>query len=239
MLIAKNTEGKLVSALETSLQRKEPYSCPGCQGVVLLRHGQVMCPHFAHKSLQDCQFFSENESAQHLSLKAALYKSLVNHGEKVSIEKVLFEMGQIADLFVGDSLALEVQCSRLSQQRLRERTCAYHQAGYEVRWLLGEELWLNGRLTDLQRDFLYFTAKIGFHLWELDWKREEIRLKYLIYEDIFGKVYYLTKAWPLTENLMTVLRFPYQVEKGETYKVTQRKKVSHVIQRELMGKNPR
>ena len=239
MLIAKNQEGNLVSALETSLQRKEPYSCPGCQGIVLLRHGQVMCPHFAHKSLQDCQFFSENESAQHLSLKAALYKSLVNHGEKVSIEKVLSEMGQIADLFVGDSLALEVQCSRLSQQRLRERTCAYHQAGYEVRWLLGEELWLNGRLTDLQRDFLYFTAKIGFHLWELDWKREEIRLKYLIYEDIFGKVYYLTKVWPLTGNLMTVLRFPYQAEKGETYKVTQRKKVSHVIQRELMGKNPR
>ena len=239
MLIAKNQEGNLVLALETCLKRKESYSCPGCQGVVLLRHGQVMCPHFAHKSLQDCQFFSENESAQHLSLKAALYKSLVNHGEKVSIEKVLSELGQIADLFVGDSLALEVQCSRLSQQRLRERTCAYHQAGYEVRWLLGEELWLNGRLTDLQRDFLYFTAKIGFHLWELDWKREEIRLKYLIYEDIFGKVYYLTKAWSLTENLMTVLRFPYQTEKVETYQVTQRKKVSHVIQRELMGKNPR
>ena len=239
MLIARNQEGKLVSALETSLQRKESYSCPGCQGVVLLKHGQVMCPHFAHKSLQDCQFFSENESVQHLSLKAALYKSLVYHGEKVSIEKVLSEMGQIADLFVGDSLALEVQCSRLSQQRLRERTCAYHQAGYEVRWLLGEELWLNGRLTDLQRDFLYFTAKIGFHLWELDWKREEIRLKYLIYEDIFGKVYYLTKAWPLTENLMTVLRFPYQAEQVETYQVTQRKKVSHVIQRELIGKNPR
>ena len=239
MLIAKNQEGKLVSALETSLQRKESYSCPGCQGVVLLKHGQVMCPHFAHKSLQDCQFFSENESAQHLSLKAALYKSLVNHGEKVSIEKVLSEMGQIADLFVGDSLALEVQCSRLSQQRLRERTRAYQQAGYEVRWLLGEDLWLGRRLTDLQRDFFYFTAKIGFHLWELDWKKEEIRLKYLIYEDIFGKVYYLTKAWLLTENLMTVLRFPYQVEKGETYKVTQRKKVSHVIQRELVGKNPR
>ena len=239
MLIARNQEGKLVSALETSLQRKESYSCPGCQGVVLLRHGQVMCPHFAHKSLQDCQFFSENESAQHLSLKAALYKSLVNHGERVWIEKVLPEMGQIADLFVGDSLALEVQCSRLSQQRLRERTRAYHQAGYKVRWLLGEDLWLGQRLTGLQRDFLCFTAKIGFHLWELDWKREEIRLKYLIYEDIFGKVYYLTKAWPLTENLMTVLRFPYQAEKVETYKVTQRKRVSHVIQRELMGKNPR
>ena len=95
MLIAKNQEGNLVSALETCLKRKESYSCPGCQGVVLLRHGQVMCPHFAHKSLQDCQFFSENESAQHLSLKAALYKSLVNHGEKVSIEKVLSELGKL------------------------------------------------------------------------------------------------------------------------------------------------
>ena len=239
MLIARNQKGNLVSALETSLNRKDSYCCPGCQGVVLLRQGQVMCPHFAHKSLQDCQFFSENESAQHLSLKSALYKSLVNHGEKVSIEKVLSEMGQIADLFVGDSLVLEVQCSRLSQQRLRERTRAYQQAGYEVRWLLGEDLWLGQRLTGLQRDFLYFTAKVGFHLWELDWKREEIRLKYLIYEDIFGKVYYLTKAWPLTENLMTVLRFPYQAEQVETYQVTQRKKVSQVIQRELMGKNPR
>lgn len=236
MLIAKNQKGLLVSALENGLNREEIYRCPGCQGIVLLRQGKVICPHFAHKSLQDCQFFSENESAQHLSLKATLYQSLDNHGERVCIEKVLPELGQIADLFVGDSLALEVQCSRLSQQRLRERTCAYHQAGYEVRWLLGEELWLNGRLTDLQRDFLYFTAKIGFHLWELDWKREEIRLKYLIYEDIFGRVYYLTKTWSLTENLMTVLRFPYQVEKGETYKVTQRKKVSHVIQRELVGK---
>ena len=205
----------------------------------MLRQGQVICPHFAHKSLQGCQFFSENESAQHLSLKAALYQSLDNHGEKVCIEKVIPELGQIADLFVGDSLALEVQCSRLSQKRLRERTLAYHQIGYEVRWLLGEELWLGQRLTDLQRDFLYFTAKIGFHLWELDWKREEIRLKYLIYEDIFGKVHYLTKSWSFTENLMTILRFPYQARKVETYQVPQRRKVSRLVQRELMGKNPR
>ena len=225
MLIAKNQKGLLVSALENGLNREEIYRCPGCQGIVLLRQGKVICPHFAHKSLQDCQFFSENESAQHLSLKATVYQSLDNHGERVCIEKVLPELGQIADLFVGDSLALEVQCSRLSQKRLRERTLAYHQIGYEVRWLLGQELWLGQRLTDLQRDFLYFTTKIGFHLWELDWEREEIRLKYLIYEDIFGRVYYLTKTWSLIENLMTILRFPYQARKVETYQVTQRKKV--------------
>lgn len=85
-------------------------------------------------------------------------------------------MGQIADLFVGDSLALEVQCSRLSQQRLRERTCAYHQAGYEVRWLLGEELWLNGRLTDLQRDFLYFRLRLDFTCGSLIGRKRKLDL---------------------------------------------------------------
>ena len=39
MLIAKNQKGDLVSAMETSLNRKDSYSCPGCQGVVLLRLG--------------------------------------------------------------------------------------------------------------------------------------------------------------------------------------------------------
>ena len=63
MLIAKNQKGLLVSALENGLNREETYRCPGCQGIVLLRQGKVICPHFAHKSLQDCQFFSENESA--------------------------------------------------------------------------------------------------------------------------------------------------------------------------------
>ena len=38
---------------------------------------------------------------------------------------------------------------------------------------------------------------------------------------------------------MAVLRFPYQAEKVENYQVTQRNNVSQVIQRELMGKNPR
>ena len=42
MLIAKNQEGNLVLALEICLKRKESYSCPGCQGDVLLRHGQLM-----------------------------------------------------------------------------------------------------------------------------------------------------------------------------------------------------
>lgn len=68
----------------------------------------------------------------------------------------------------------------------REDTCL-SSSGLRGALAFRRRLWLGQRLTGLQRDFLYFTAKVGFHLWELDWKREEIRLKYLIYEDILGK----------------------------------------------------
>ena len=96
---------------------------------------------------------------------------MVNHGEKVSIEKVLSEMGQIADLFVGDSLALEVQCSRLSQQRLRDQKdmCTITNTPYRSALQVsfgGEELWLNGRLIRPARRGTFsggnFSAKIDF-----------------------------------------------------------------------------
>lgn len=239
MLMAHNSKGDLVSALEIGDVRDDTYSCPGCRGSLVLRRGKVMCPHFAHKSLGDCHFFSENESEQHLRLKALLYEGLSNHGQEVQIERIFPDLGQIADVFVGDHLALEVQCSRLPQDRLRERTQSYQEAGIEVRWLLGRELWLKERLSHLQRDFLYFTAQIGFHLWELDLEARKIRLKYLIYEDIFGRVYHLTRSWSLDSDFLDILRFPYRRLRPMSYQVKLRKRVAYWIQRELMGKNPR
>lgn len=239
MLMARDQEGNLVSALDGMVKAQEEYHCPACHGPVLLRQGKVVCPHFAHKSLEECRFFTENESAQHLGLKAMLYESLTSNGAVVEVERILPDIGQVADVFVGDCLALEVQCSRLSQERLRERTKAYQKAGYQVRWLLGRDLWLKKRLTSLQRDFLYFTAQAGFHLWELDQEHQEIRLKYLIYEDIFGRCYHLTKTWPLSANLMEVLRFPYRDSNQVSYRVQQGRQIARRIQRELMGKNQR
>lgn len=122
----------------------------------------------------------------------ALYKSLVNHGEKVSIEKVFVRVETVQDLFGGDSLALEVQwCSRLSQQRWEEGHVLSPSRLQEVEFgFWWGTFWLNGRLTDLQQDFLYFTAKMGFSpMGEAVGSEEEVELKYLIYEDIFGKVY--------------------------------------------------
>ena len=235
MLSALDEKGRLVSLLD-EISEKQTFTCPACHSPVRLRHGQIMRPHFAHVSLKNCDFYSENESDEHLQLKAALYQAL-SQSENVTVEAVLPELHQVADVLVNDNLALEVQCSRLSEKRLRERTTSYHKAGFNVLWLLGEKLWLGERLTPLQRHFLYFSQNMGFHLWELDAKQRLVRLHYLIYEDWHGKVHYLTKSCSLSGNLMAFFRLPYQKQKLSTYDVNQDSNLVSYIQRQLSSRN--
>ena len=235
MLSALDEKGRLVSLLD-EISEKQTFTCPACHSPVRLRHGQIMRPHFAHVSLKNCDFYSENESDEHLQLKAALYQAL-SQSENVTVEAVLPELHQVADVLVNDNLALEVQCSRLSEKRLRERTTSYHKAGFNVLWLLGENLWLGERLTPLQRHFLYFSQNMGFHLWELDAKQRLVRLHYLIYEDWHGKVHYLTKSCLLSGNLMAFFRLPYQKQKLSTYDVNQDSNLLSYIQRQLSSRN--
>lgn len=235
MLSALDEKGRLVSLLD-EISEKQTFTCPACHSPVRLRHGQIMRPHFAHVSLKNCDFYSENESDEHLQLKAALYQAL-SQSENVTVEAVLPELHQVADVLVNDNLALEVQCSRLSEKRLRERTTSYHKAGFNVLWLLGEKLWLGERLTPLQRHFLYFSQNMGFHLWELDAKQRLVRLHYLIYEDWHGKVHYLTKSCSLSGNLMAFFRLPYQKQKLSTYDVNQDSNLLSYIQRQLASRN--
>ena len=235
MLSALDEKGRLVSLLD-EISEKQTFTCPACHSPVRLRHGQIMRPHFAHVSLKNCDFYSENESDEHLQLKAALYQAL-SQSENVTVEAVLPELHQVADVLVNDNLALEVQCSRLSEKRLRERTTSYHKAGFNVLWLLGEKLWLGERLTPLQRHFLYFSQNMGFHLWELDAKKRLVRLHYLIYEDWHGKVHYLTKSCSLSGNLMAFFRLPYQKQKLSTYDVNQDSNLLSYIQRQLSSRN--
>lgn len=235
MLSALDEKGRLVSLLD-EISEKQTFTCPACHSPVRLRHGQIMRPHFAHVSLKNCDFYSENESDEHLQLKVALYQAL-SQSENVTVEAVLPELHQVADVLVNDNLALEVQCSRLSEKRLRERTTSYHKAGFNVLWLLGEKLWLGERLTPLQRHFLYFSQNMGFHLWELDAKQRLVRLHYLIYEDWHGKVHYLMKSCSLSGNLMAFFRLPYQKQKLSTYDVNQDSNLLSYIQRQLSSRN--
>ncbi|HFR3702017.1 TPA: competence protein CoiA [Streptococcus suis] len=208
MLVALDEDRQIFNLLENPAPQGR-YSCPGCGGLVRYKSGKVLRSHFAHVSLRDCSYFSENESAQHLSLKASLYQWL-NGQEEVELEAYLPATKQVADILVNQHLALEVQCSSLSISRLQERTKAYQQAGIAVLWLLGKNLWLGERLTNLHKQFLSFSMNMGFHLWELDEDKQELRLHYLIHEDLYGKVHKLTKVFPFGQgDLLAILRLPF------------------------------
>ncbi|MER0122237.1 competence protein CoiA [Streptococcus sp. ZJ93] len=239
MLVAKNEQGQSIHLLEEQPVAGRAFFCPGCGGPVRLRNGQVIRSHFAHVSLKNCHYFSENESEQHLHLKTSLYQWARKHSQ-AELEKRLPEIEQIADIFIGDKLALEVQCSSLPIRRLQERTHSYQHAGYRVLWLLGKDLWLKKRLTNLQKQFLYFSSHVGFFLWELDRDRDKIRLRYLIHEDLHGRVQCLTQEFSLgVGNLLTVLRFPYQGEKVSVLKGKPDGQLLEYLARQLYHQSPK
>lgn len=198
-----------------------------------------MQPHFAHVSLEQCSFYRENESAEHLNLKAELFRWAVQT-EEVEVETFLPALQQIADLLVDKKLALEVQCSPLSIERLQERTLSYRQHGYQVLWLLGRKLWLKDSLTRLQKDFLYFSKNMGFHLWELDQEKRVLRLKYLIHEDLHGKVQHKTKNFPFGHGrLLDILRLPFQKQEMNSFLTQQDPQICNYIRRQLYYQQPR
>lgn len=239
MFVAQDEKGQSISLLDYQAVLDRLYFCPGCHQPVRLRRGKVIRPHFAHVSLEDCRYFSEPESAQHLDLKMCLYQWACQN-EQAEIEKRLPEIEQIADVLVGDKLVLEVQCSPLAIDRLRERTRSYQQSGYQVLWLLGKKLWLKKRLTYLQKQCLYFSQHLGFFLWELDLERRCLRLCYLIHEDLHGQVQYLTKEFKLERgNLLDVLRFPYQQQKVAILKGRQDHQLLDYLARQLYHQSPK
>ncbi|WP_099871895.1 competence protein CoiA [Streptococcus suis] len=238
MLVALDEDRQIFNLLENPAPQGR-YSCPGCGGLVRYKSGKVLRSHFAHVSLRDCQYFSENESAQHLSLKSEIYSWLVEK-EQVELEKYLPKIGQVADLFVNDSLALEVQCSSLPISRLQERTMAYQQVGIAVLWLLGKNLWLGERLTNLHKQFLSFSMNMGFHLWELDDEKKELRLRYLIHEDLRGKVHCLTKVFPFGQgNLLDILRLPFSKQTLSSMTCPMDEDLPRYIAQQLYYKSPK
>ena len=237
MFIARDEKGNLTNALEKE-PRKQDYYCPACGTNVRLRKGKNVRTHFAHTSIKQCDYYYENESLEHLENKVAIFNWSRND-VLVEMEYPILELKQIADIMINKQLAIEIQCSPLSSTLLKERSNGYRNSGIQVLWLLGEKLWLKERLTKLQRDFLYFSHNMGFHLWELDHKKQVLRLKYLLHQDLKGKLHYQVKEFSYGKgNLLEILRCPYQQQSPITFSVEQDRNICHYIQKQLYYQNP-
>ena len=237
MFLARDKNGNLISAIGDEV-KKQTYYCPACGARVCLRKGKNVRTHFAHESLKKCDFFHENEGPEHLENKEQLFY-WAKKNDEVEMEYPIPELKQIADIFINKQLALEVQCSPISCELLRERSNGYRSLGIQVLWLLGEKLWIKERLTQLQRDFLYFSNNMGFYLWELDHKRQVLRLKYLLHQDLKGKLHYQVKEFSYGKgNLLEILRTPYQQQNLISFSVEQDRNICYYIQKQLYYQNP-
>lgn len=239
MLIAKTDDGRLVNAIDDfSYLKEDAFYCPSCQSPVRFKKGQIKCWHFAHIAGKQEYCHVENESEEHLFLKAQLYKTL-SKNHSVEIEKHLPETNQLIDVFVSPRLVLEVQCSSLSRRKWAERSLRYQEQGLHVIWLLGKKLWLKKRLSALQRTLLSYSERLGFYLWELDKERHELRLHYLIHERLTGELVYLTKSCSLDDDVMDLLRFPFQARTLNSLTVTCLSSPQAYVQKQLYYNNPK
>lgn len=148
MLQAKLKNGKMITPamfqkdeLTRLKNRKESFYCPTCKERVILRAGEKVIAHFAHRAGAKCQ--AAGEGAYHEKGKLLLYKWLLHQGLDVELELYLPEINQRPDFFLHVNkrqIAIEFQCSRISTDIVVARTVGYQKAGIHVIWVLGERL---------------------------------------------------------------------------------------------------
>jgi competence CoiA-like predicted nuclease len=146
---------------------QENYFCPECGGLVILKHGLLVCPHFAHKS-ETCGY-GVGESKRHIEMKYQI--AMIFQHFSMDVEVRLLAGKRRADVVLLDQkVVIECQASSISLQELLERTRDYNSIGYSLLWVF------DGKRLDKPR----VPAEISH------WQREN-----------YGKSYFLTAGGEL------------------------------------------
>jgi len=169
-----------------------PFECPVCRCETVLRKGTVKVHHFAHKSTVSCEY-GKGESEAHRNCKQSIFEALrVAPGvTECELEK---NFGRVVSdvffVFGGNKVAIEVQISNLTMNRIIERTKAYNDLGIYVLWM---------PLFDTKLNKTVYAPK----LWE-KW----------LHTTYFGRVYYWLEGLSVipihfSEHLLWVKRTEY------------------------------
>ena len=114
-----------------------PFVCFCCQRVVTLRRGPIIAPHFAHLPPVTCEY-GTGESEAHRRCKIAIYESLVADPRvsKCELERNLGTVRPDVSAYINNvPVAIEVQLSTLSLDKIAYRTSEYRRKGIYVLWL--------------------------------------------------------------------------------------------------------
>ena len=129
-------DGLKVGAWEAE-RHDRPFLCPCCSEVVTLRRGGIVAPHFAHQPPVVCEY-GTGESEEHRRCKIAIYDALAAHPRvrKCEMERDLGAVRPDVSAYINNvPVAIEVQASHLTLQKIRLRTERYARLGIYVLWL--------------------------------------------------------------------------------------------------------
>ena len=119
------------------IRNHQQFFCPSCEAPLLLKIGEINIPHFAHRTLSDCDHYSEPESSLHLQGKLLLHQFFQQRNFKVELENYLPEIRQRADLLIDGQHAIEFQCSTISPEHLQQRSQGYQRVNIQDTWIKG------------------------------------------------------------------------------------------------------
>lgn len=120
-----------------STKLESPFFCPECEREVSLRKGNIKAHHFAHKPPSTCEH-GKGESDAHRKCKEEIYNLLLasEYVTDVDIERNFGTV--ISDVYCKVNnvpVAIEIQKSNLTVNKIIERTVRYKELGIHVLWL--------------------------------------------------------------------------------------------------------
>lgn len=137
MLTSVNAINKKVVAQDADKSEK-PFYCPECNSETILRQGLVKTHHFAHKPPISCQY-GQGESDGHRNCKESIYDHLRQNQDLVKNCELEKNLGRVRpDIYFeknGQRIAIEVQISNLTMEKIIYRTEQYRRLGVSVLWL--------------------------------------------------------------------------------------------------------
>ncbi len=137
MLSAWNQSGEGVLAEEVELA-DGPFCCPACRQELILKKGRKVVAHYAHWPDAECEYTNEGESEEHRLAKREIRKELlqVPGVTDVRLERYLREVRpDVSFVLNGQLVAIEIQLSLLSPEKIEWRTTAYARRNIAVLWM--------------------------------------------------------------------------------------------------------
>lgn len=154
-LFAIDEKENLVPAYEAHKQKD--YFCRECGGIVRCRGGFFRQLHYYHlESDRICR--QSGKSLTHLQIQLFILNAI----PMCELEKRFPLINRIADaVWQEKKLVFEIQCSPITAREIEERNNDYQSLGYQIIWILHDQLYNKTRLTAaeffLQKSPHYFT----------------------------------------------------------------------------------